>query len=64
MIKRKKLIVSGLLAGSAVFLGITFQQLGLLYTTAGKAGFITGLYVIIVPFIGILLRKKSSTGSF
>jgi len=63
-IKRKKLIVSGLLAGSVIFLGITFQQLGLLYTTAGKAGFITGLYVIIVPIIGILLRKKSSKGSW
>jgi len=62
--KRKKLIKSGFLAGSAIFMGITFQQIGLLYTTAGKAGFITGLYVIIVPIMGMFLNKKSTKGSW
>jgi drug/metabolite transporter (DMT)-like permease len=35
---------------------------GLVYTTAGKAGFITGLYVVIVPLFGLLLRQRSTTG--
>jgi drug/metabolite transporter (DMT)-like permease len=37
---------------------------GLVYTTAGNAGFITGLYVVIVPLIGLLFRQKSSAGSW
>jgi drug/metabolite transporter (DMT)-like permease len=39
----------GCVAGLMLFSGATLQQVGLVYTTAGKAGFITGLYVIIVP---------------
>jgi len=45
--------VCGLFAGLAIFTGASLQQVGLLTTTAGKSGFITGLYVIIVPVIGI-----------
>jgi len=44
----------GAAAGLFLFFGATFQQLGLVYTTAGKAGFITGLYVVIVPLLSIL----------
>jgi drug/metabolite transporter (DMT)-like permease len=44
----------GTAAGLFLFWGATFQQLGLISTTAGKAGFITGLYVIIVPLLGAL----------
>ncbi len=40
-------------AGLILFFGASFQQVGLVYTTAGKAGFITGLYVILVPFLGL-----------
>lgn len=40
-----------LLAGTFLFVGIAFQQYGLLWTTAGKAGFITSLYVVIVPLL-------------
>lgn len=46
---------TGLLLGAILFFGAALQQIGLVYTTAGKAGFITGLYVIIVPFIGLFL---------
>ncbi len=49
----------GILAGSVLFLGASFQQMGLVYTTAGKAGFITGLYVILVPFLGIFWKKPT-----
>lgn len=48
----------GVGAGLFLFFGATFQQLGLVYTSAGKAGFITGLYVIIVPLIGLLWRDQ------
>ena len=43
----------GGLAGLVLFSAATLQQVGLVYTTAGKAGFITGLYVIIVPLMGL-----------
>lgn len=52
----------GALAGVALFLGSSFQQVGLQYTTAGKAGFITGLYVIIVPMLGLIWGDKAGKG--
>jgi len=45
----KMLIFGGGLLGITVFTAASLQQVGLVYTTAGKAGFITGLYVVIVP---------------
>ena len=56
----KKTIFVGIIAGSFLFFGATFQQLGLVYTTAGKAGFITGLYVIIVPMMGHFWGDRTS----
>lgn len=50
----KKTLLIGAAAGLFLFFGATFQQLGLVFTTAGKAGFITGLYVVIVPILGML----------
>ena len=47
-----------LLAGLFLFIGSSFQPVGLVYTTAGKAGFITGLYVILVPILGLLLKQR------
>ncbi len=54
----KTLIIGGILCGLALFGGSTFQQLGLKYTSAGKSGFITALYIILVPAFGIFLKKK------
>ncbi len=56
----KDLLISGLLLGFVLFLAATFQQVGMVYTSAGKAGFITGLYVILVPVISIFMKKKTS----
>jgi drug/metabolite transporter (DMT)-like permease len=53
------LLCGGALAGLALFGGASFQQMGLLYTTAGKAGFITSLYVVLVPLMGIFLGHRS-----
>ncbi len=50
---------AGILAGSVLFLGASFQQVGIVYTTAGKAGFITGLYVILVPILGLLGGRRT-----
>ena len=44
--------------GIALFGGVSFQQVGLVYTSAGNAGFITGLYVILVPFLTFLLGRS------
>ena len=61
--ERKRLLKGGLLAGTALFAAASFQQVGMVWTSAGKAGFITGLYVILVPVIGIGLGQmiKRST---
>ncbi|PIE25518.1 MAG: EamA family transporter [Neptuniibacter caesariensis] len=55
----KKLLKGGLLAGFALFAGASLQQAGLVYTTAGNAGFITGLYIILVPLFGILIGQAT-----
>jgi drug/metabolite transporter (DMT)-like permease len=48
----------GLLLGLVLFSAASLQQIGLVYTSAGKAGFITGLYVIIVALIGLFYKQK------
>lgn len=50
----------GLICGCALFAAATLQQLGLLYTDAGKAGFLTAMYIVLVPIIGLFRRKKPS----
>jgi drug/metabolite transporter (DMT)-like permease len=50
----------GLFLGAALFLGASLQQVGIVYTTAGKAGFITGLYVIIVPLLGLFWKQRTN----
>jgi len=57
---RKKLIIGMIITGFIISLGISLQQIGLQTTTAGKAGFITGLYVIFVPVAGIFFGHKTS----
>ncbi|MFP4212743.1 MAG: DMT family transporter [Desulfohalobiaceae bacterium] len=57
------LLLAGLLAGSLLFGGSILQQVGIIYTTAGKAGFITGLYVIIVPLLGLIWGFRPGPGS-
>ncbi len=58
------LLYAGGLAGLVLFAGATLQQVGIQYTTAGKAGFITGLYVVIVPLIGIFFRQVTGRGTW
>jgi drug/metabolite transporter (DMT)-like permease len=55
----KKDLVSGLIVGVFLFLGFATQTIGLQYTTAGKQAFLTGVYVVIVPFLMWILYKKA-----
>ena len=57
--EKRTLLLGGLLCGVCLCAGSTLQQFGLVYTTAGKAGFITALYVVLVPVASLLLGKKS-----
>lgn len=56
---RKDLVVGGLLCGALLFVASSLQQIGIKYTSAGKAGFITSCYIVIVPLIGIFMKKTS-----
>ncbi len=49
---------AGIIAGSVLFMGASLQQLGLVETSAGKAAFITGIYIVIVPLIGTFLKHQ------
>ena len=56
----KKLWKTGIICGSALFVAQSLQQVGLVYTDAGKAGFITAMYIVIVPILGIFFKRKPS----
>lgn len=56
---RRELVVGGICCGAALAVASSLQQMGLVYTSPGKAGFITALYILIVPFLGIFLGKKA-----
>ena len=56
---KKDLITGGIACGILLFAASSLQQIGIQYTTAGKAGFITAFYIVIVPVLGILLHKKT-----
>ena len=60
----KKLLFAGFVAGLFLFIASSFQQVGIQYTTAGKAGFITGLYIFFVPLIGIFLGQRTGSGTW
>ena len=56
--KNKGTIIGGMCCGCALFAACLLQQYGCQYTTAGKAAFITTLYVVVVPILSLFLRKK------
>ena len=56
--ERKVLLKVGLLCGMILFCGSTLQQFGLVFTSAGKTGFITALYIVLVPIFGLVLKHK------
>nr|WP_045212351.1 DMT family transporter [Desulfonatronovibrio magnus] len=56
------LIKAGIVTGLLLFAGSSLQQVGIVYTTAGKAGFITGLYVVLVPILGLFWGQRPGLG--
>lgn len=58
------LVFTSLGAGVVLFFGANLQQIGIVYTTAGKAGFLTGLYVVLVPIGGIFLRHHTGPATW
>ena len=55
---RRTFWTGGLLCGMLLFMGMITQQIGLVYTSVGKAGFITTTYVVLVPLLGIFLGRR------
>ncbi|MDF2656298.1 MAG: family transporter [Bacillota bacterium] len=56
--ERKTLLVGGLSCGAVLFVASSLQQIGMVYTTAGKGGFITALYIVLVPILGLFIGRK------
>lgn len=52
------LIIGGIICGVCLAVASSFQQMGIAYTTVGKAGFITAMYIVIVPILGLFIKKK------
>ena len=55
---RKFLLLGGICCGVMLFIGSALQQIGIQYTTAGKAGFITAMYMVLVPICGLFFGRK------
>lgn len=60
----KAFFFASFIAGTCLFVAVTFQQLGMMFTTAGNAGFITGLYVVLTPIFGIFLGRKTGRATW
>jgi drug/metabolite transporter (DMT)-like permease len=59
----KRGLLSGVIAGLFLWLGYILQTIGLKYTNAGNSGFLTGLYIVLVPLIGAALLRKRPASS-
>ena len=56
--KGRELLIGGLCCGIILFAASNFQQVGIQYTSVGKAGFITAMYILLVPIMGLFIHKK------
>ena len=55
--KKKNLLVGGIICGVFLCIATNLQQIGLQYSTVGKSGFVTAMYIVLVPILGIFLHK-------
>jgi drug/metabolite transporter (DMT)-like permease len=60
----RRLLPASLAAGGCLFVAVMLQQFGIMFTTAGNAGFITGLYVVLTPIFGIFLGRKTGPATW
>jgi drug/metabolite transporter (DMT)-like permease len=58
-LRGRRLLLAGGLSGLVLFFAGCFQQIGMVDIDAGKAGFLTALYIVLVPVLGIVLRHKT-----
>lgn len=58
LVKNKKAIIGSIFCGIALFFGTSTQQIGISMSTVGKSGFVSALYIFIVPLIGLFFKKK------
>ena len=58
--QKRTQLIAGIICGIIMTIAGNLQQIGMQYTTAGKAGFITAMYILIVPILGLFLKKKVS----
>ena len=58
---KKRLIKGGITCGLFLSLACFFQQVGIMYTTVGKSGFITALYIVLVPVLSYIVYRRSVT---
>jgi drug/metabolite transporter (DMT)-like permease len=56
--QKKQVLIGGIVCGAALCVASCFQQVGIEYTTVGKSGFLTSMYIVIVPILGLLVGKK------
>lgn len=56
--KSKRLWMAGGICGCALFVAASLQQIGLVYTDPGKAGFLTAMYIVLVPMLGIFVHRR------
>ncbi len=56
---RKDLVIGGIACGLLLFAASSLQQIGIMYTTVGKAGFITAMYIVLVPVFGLFLHRDT-----
>ena len=61
---KKTLLTGGAIAGIVMFFAANLQQVGLVYTNAGKTAFITALYILLVPIIGVFLKHKTNINNW
>lgn len=58
--QKKNLWIGGILCGISMFVATNLQQVGLAYTTVGKGGFITALYIVLVPLLGLFFGRRTT----
>ena len=58
-LQKKEMLCGGIVCGVVLCIASTLQQIGIIYTTAGKAGFLTAMYIVLVPVLGLFLTRKA-----
>lgn len=59
VVPQRQLLIAGICCGICLFVASILQQIGIVYTTVGKSGFITAMYIVIVSVLGIFMKKKA-----